>query len=542
MDGGDLIPQTPGVSHEGFQNPPSTPPRLPVGRDAREFESGDTTSSSVNLHLEAIASPILAFPSMDQHSNSNSDGSESQSLMGREGNNNSFESPPAPLPNMTGSSTDSNSRAPAIWQGHGRGYGHPLDDPFARNRRRRANSLDEGLPVPRISLRPRFTRHVTGASRSGGGNGGGRTNTNSRSPPHLVFRQQQHDPSDSSCSCLECLIRAMPSRSNSGSSGNGTSNGNTPPTSNRPSHFRSHTYNGSDSSNTDIFAMALQTEQFSETSAPTVPVIHGSPAFELSSLQQNLPPAAQTFFAPRERESTSSSYNSYNISGTGTGSSTGRERSRDRDKKVGSYDNPSRPIPRHHPNRKLPMPMHGFSAAAAAAQSSASTTVHGHGHGHVRHASGSTHHSPFRTSPSMGTATCTLSLSSVSAFDQTTSQATSPAMSPPWQHEHSLSSQSPGNSSIVFEKLETQEETDQKEGIARSHSRNASADIGNNIDTHNFNDNIEERSQKQASSRSRSLPFDEVHLLIDHDDRKPKPDGTNASSSAQTTKTNEPES
>eukprot|EP00554_Chaetoceros_debilis_P002308 CAMPEP_0194098348 /NCGR_PEP_ID=MMETSP0149-20130528/58332_1 /TAXON_ID=122233 /ORGANISM="Chaetoceros debilis, Strain MM31A-1" /LENGTH=593 /DNA_ID=CAMNT_0038784393 /DNA_START=84 /DNA_END=1865 /DNA_ORIENTATION=- len=572
-----------------------------------------------------------------------SDGSVdiSQSLLGREGqnndNNSSFESLVAPLPNIpgtggvnsrSGSNFNFSAGTPAIWQGRGH--------PFARNRsRRRANSLDEVMPVPRIQLRPRFTRHVNlnatraagndaggGAdSVSGSGSGSGGTINMNNSPTHLMFRQQQHDPSDPSCSCLECLLRAMPSRSNSRSSGN------TPPTSNqdedhqnrnrrsgrnRPTHFRSHTYNGSDStSNTDIFAMALQTEQFSETSAPTVPVIHGSPAFpfELSSLQQNLPPAAQAFFAPAPRDGNFSHSNSLSAAGSNSGSVSGsgsvRELNSNRDKKVGSYENPSRPIPRHHPNRKLP--------------------GHGNSHGHVRHASGGTttgtgtvvtgiHHSPFRTSPSMGTATCTLSLSSVSAFDQTTSphwqqhsmslssQAQSPPdhffdqdqavmSSPPWQHQLSLSSQSPGHShnSIVFEKLETQEHEEtatsrtrssiharahtdqgheqgqgqhqnQKEGIARSHSRTASSsDFNDNIEGRNRLLTKEARSTCSSNSNSRSLPFDEVHLLIDHeqqhDERKPKPnpDGSTSSSSAQaqaqaqtpiktTSKTKEPES
>ena len=174
-DGGDpnLIPQTPGVSqgHEGFQNPPSTPPRLPVGvrrgNVAREFESGDTTASSVTLHLEAVASPILAFPSMvqsrheeDRDVNSNgSDGSRSsdgsvdnsRSILGSGGpnndNNSSFESLVAPLPNIPGTggansrsdiNFNFNSGTPAIWQGR--------HHPFARNRSRRRRASHGSTP------------------------------------------------------------------------------------------------------------------------------------------------------------------------------------------------------------------------------------------------------------------------------------------------------------------------------------------------------------------------------------------------------------
>ena len=304
-----------------------------------------------------------------------------------------------------------------------------------RGRRRRASSLDESLPVPRISLRPRFTRNTSSA----------------RSPQFsnnvmagLQDTQQQHQTSSENCSCLDCMVAALSSSSERISSMRSQDTQDEIRTRRRrptnPSHFRSHTYSGSDTS-TDIFAAAMEMERsdfvstppFSASNndsvAPTIPIFHNP--FELSSINHTLPISVQKFIPPSN--SVSRDIN--------------------------------RPIPRYN------FPRTATGDASLITSTSAQP---------ARHLSSTSNQPGSIASTSLGTptCTCTISTSSVSAFDQTS----------PLQ----LQQQSPGNPNSNFQ--DTKREP-----------------IGTETAAENCKNSVSDKAD--IEKKSPLLPFD-VHLLL----------------------------
>lgn len=291
-------------------------------------------------------------------------------------------------------------------------YNLSLNRETVRRGRRRTSSFDDIVPVPRIALKPRFSRL---------------TDSNRYQP--IDLSPIRHQLSSDSCSCMECIaasVAALPNPVNS--------SGNQIPVEwlrpRRATHFRHHTYGGSDAS-TEIFAAAMELEMEENSDSrissseheATVPIIHNS--FEFSQLHQNLPPAAQTFIAPRDTASSSRDIN--------------------------------RPIPRRHRKRtaeiSFPCPP---TSCQVGRQPSASITTQ-----------------------SFGTPTCTTTCSSdVSAFDQTS--------------PHHWQDQSPGNCSTIFQGLKSLDSRDE--------------------DDHKF------KSEGTDGGEESSLPFDEVHLLMDQGD------------------------
>lgn len=294
-----------------------------------------------------------------------------------------------------------------------------LNRETVRRGRRRSSSFDDLLPVPRITLRPRFSALTHSTARM-------------HQLAHFSPSERQHQPRTHSCSCNKCMaclaaLAALPNRESQST--------NQPPADRfRPriaTHFRHHTYSGSDSSN-DIFAAAMELEEnsadrvASSEHEATVPIIHNP--FELSQMHQNLPPAAQTFVAPRD-----------------TTASNNRSRPRHRKRSA---------------DVSFPCPTTATNSSNRQNQAASTTTQ------------------------SFGTPTCTtICSSSISAFDQTSPNQ--------WQD------QSPGNCSIFqgLKSVETPREED---------------------DT-NDNDN---NFQSEGSNRGdqSTLPFDEVHLLMDQGD------------------------
>ena len=260
-------------------------------------------------------------------------------------------------------------------------------------RRRRASSFDQALPIPRIALRPRFSTLEESQGRQ-------QPASTSRNQPMAASVSALPNPGlgvrDSN---RHDVLRPM-----------------------RGHHFRHHTYGGSDSSS-DIFSLAMELDA---TDAPfsssehdgTVPIIHNT--FELSQLHQNLPPAVQTFVAPRDPTSSTRDISRSN-------------RPRHSRKRPADTSFPRNPSNINQPSSK---------ATAS-----------------------------FGTP----TGTCTLSTSSVSAFDHTSS--------PQWQD------QSPGNTSTIFQGLQSPESQAREE--------------------------FESSAISGEDEKSSSLPFDEVHLLKD---------------------------
>lgn len=386
-------------------------------------------------------------------------------------------------------------------------------------RRRRASSFDELPPVPRVSLRPRFTRHLDRSL----------VPSTSRSS---LSTSSQHQPNVSNCTCMECIMNSLSSESqedgttNPNSSRLSTNNNLTGflhidhevttrpiplrivhPHPTRHRHFRNHTYGGSDAS-TDIFSLAMELEQSTadqrglsnnsdlasssnQEATATVPIVHPNP-FELSSLNQNLPPAVQTFMAPCNP-----------VPSTNTNSSSA---------------NITRPIPRHRKHLGL-----GETSFLTSIHSSLprtrppSITINANQYTNVttNPTMMGTANITNNASPSLGTptCTCTLSTSSVSAFDQT--------YSPQWQ-DHTTS---PGGS--IFQGLKDHSSV---------HSSTSSVKRGrddDNVECTETNANAKRISHDNAGQHKSTLPFDEVHLLIDHTTGDDKSNGKAAPSSEE---------
>ena len=289
-----------------------------------------------------------------------------------------------------------------------------------RGRRRRATSFDDLMPIPRIALKPRFSKLADRSSML--------------NPIHFSSSCRRSFSDD--CSCIECLaahVTPMPDAGRLRTENTNSTNRESPSRverlrPRRATHFRHHTYGGSDSSSSNIFSEAAElerTDAILSSSHPldqTVPIVHNS--FELSQLQQNLPSGAKVFIAPRDALP------------------TGRDI--------------SRPIPRHRRKR---------AAGDMSTQIPGSTAL-------VRRQTSSTQQ-VHTASPSLGTPTCacTLSTSSASAFDQ--------ASPPQWQE------QSPGNGRAHFQGLKVEPSSSGSQARDEGHEKKS------------------------------SLPFDEVHFLMD---------------------------
>lgn len=314
-----------------------------------------------------------------------------------------------------------------------------------RGRRRRASSFDNSIPIPRISLRPRFSRHSDNANNSNvpGNEPGSQQSSQSNIINGESLLYSNFAAHGDGCNCAQCASNRLPSfdvtahRHPSGA--------RIRPRNRR--HFRHNTYGGSDAS-TDVFAEALQgdsLDNFSFALSPqfenidlsnhsssstnndqsngVVSIVHNP--FELSAIEASLPPAAMAFAPPSDVNSTSTRVGR-NPSQQASSSST-----------TASTVIP-RPIPRPQPpladSHPIPHPLLGHTRSKAQV---ASTT-------NVNHSTAATS----TASPSLGTptCTCTISTSSVSAFDQT---------SPPQWQDHNFS---PGTSSdsMVFEGLKNE--------------------------------------------------------------------------------------
>jgi hypothetical protein len=372
-----LIPQTPSQEDTSLQM--SSPPGIQESHPLRQDERGqvDVTSSSPHhagidndqsddqdLYIEhnmsnANAATLLDFPTMGQSD---------------------------PIRDQTSSIIPHNSRLniDVVSLTH---------EPARIGRRRRASSFDQALPIPRIALRPRFSTLEDSQGRQ-------QPASTSRSQPMGASVSALPNPGFANRdSNRHDLLRPM-----------------------RGNHFRHHTYGGSDSSS-DIFSLAMELDA---TDAPfpssehngTVPIIHNT--FELSQLHQNLPPAVQTFVAPRDPTSST------------------RDISRSNRPRHSRKRPADTSFPRNPSNINQP--------------SSIATASFG-----------------------TPTGTCTLSTSSVSAFDHTSS--------PQWQD------QSPGNTSTIFQGLQSPESQAREE--------------------------FESSAISGEDEKSSSLPFDEVHLLKD---------------------------
>ena len=476
------VPETPRVVPVNSETM-STPPRMVQVHHTSTSVTGPNNGNGDTSHDNMQSSPALDFPFMrasrsaatSNASNRSTSRSRSRSRSTHNNTNNNNRTDTyaagalgADILSTVTSATDWNMSLNRETQRSGR--------------RRRANSFDETLPVPRIALMPRFKRHVPNTSAALA------TAGRPQDSAHEAWSQRQNqvdnDHEDSQdCSCMECMIGTMPRPWNEDQVGD--SNINSDETSQRRGrrHFRNHTYGGSDAS-TDIFAAALNLEDSSGRNflslpmdsgsydsndssrpielVPTVPIIHN--AFEMTSISATLPPAAMTFAQPTTTTATNSTngkIDTTSMSATAT-------------------LNLSRPVPRHHRNRfgsgdvNVPMPfVHPF-------QQSRPTPP------------GASNQSASVASPSVGTptCTCTISTSSVSAFDQT---------SPPqWQD------QSPGSSSSIFQNLRDVSSPDSR---INSHEfdnlnrPNASVDANVNV-----NPSIERKESE--------FPFDEVEVLL----------------------------
>lgn len=488
--------------------------RREIHQDSEEGFVARTTISSNTFHSSNVHTPLLDFPIMTAQSScpgsstsSRSDRSSSDSLRAAvdqvspsrstlNGSNN--------LDSNRTFSRNSNAESGTTSVAAGTSSSHSLAtstrwNSMTLNRetvryhthRRRASSFDELPPVPRVSLRPRFTRHfdlslVPATSRS------------------ALSPSSQHQPNLPNCTCMECIMNSLSSEYNedaTNSSAARPSNNNLAgflhidheattrqllplrmhhPHPTRQRHFRNHTYGGSDSS-TDIFSLAMELEQSttdqrqysngglassSQEPTATVPIIHPNP-FELSSLNRNLPPAVQAFMAPCNPVNTTST----------------------------SSANITRPIPRHRKNLGLGETtfLNSIHSSIPRTRPSSNTASSNQ---HVIAATTTTTAITNNASPSLGTptCTCTLSTSSVSAFDQT--------YSPQWQDNAS-----PGGS--IFQGLKDHSSV---------HSSTSSVKRGreNNVECTETNVNAKRMSHDNVGQHKSTLPFDEVHLLINH--------------------------
>jgi hypothetical protein len=478
------VPETPMVVPVNSETM-STPPRMVQVHHASTSVTGPNNGNGETSHDTMQSSPALDFPFMRASSSAatsnasyrstSRSGSRTRSTRNDNNTNNNNRTDThaagalgADNLNTVTSATDWNMSLNRETQRLGR--------------RRRANSFDETLPVPRIALRPRFKRHVPNNSAALATAGRSQDSTyEAWSQRHNQVDNDHEDSQD--CSCMECMIGTMPWPRNEDQIGDSSININETRTQRRGRrHFRNHTYGGSDAS-TDIFAAALNLEDSSgrhflslpmDTGSydsndssrpielvPTVPIIHN--AFEMTSISATLPPAAMTFAQPTTTTATNSTNDKIDATSMSATATL----------------NFSRPIPRHHRNRfgsgdvNVPVPfVHPFQQLRPTPP-------------------GASNQSASVASASVGTptCTCTISTSSVSGFDQT---------SPPqWQD------QSPESSSSIFQNLRDLSSPD-----SRINSRefdnlnrpNASVDANSNV-----NPSIERKESE--------FPFNEVQVL-----------------------------
>jgi len=520
----DIAPETPGVMIDSV--PMLTPPKI-----AQVASLGVTMSHVNNASHSASLNVINCNANASENSNVDDEDNDEDNS-----NDNMQNSPALDFPEMRQQSRALVSERSVNATSSASNWNMSLNRDTTRyGRRRRANSFEETLPMPRISLRPRFRRHAnadfdvhvpnSSDSNSHAYHDHHRDRTFNRNSQQETLGLQgiamdmgmhtdidvdtdidmgidmdttmawgQHDCHDNSrdCSCIDCMVNtnSTMNTTNATSNGfqsrnqfNGNNYSNNERRSSRSRHFRNHTYSGSDAS-TDIFAEALSleasssgirnmfssplentstTHDYSQQSAPTVQIVHNS--FQMNLLNHNLPPAAQTFAAP------TSSVNP----GTGIGT-IGADVANDASFMPTSTSNLTtlRPIPRHHHNRTGTGDMNMLlSLLQPSHQHQSRPTPTGTG-------ASNQSASVFTASPSLGTpnCTCTISTSSVSAFDQT---------SPPqWQD------QSPENSAHCQSSPDSQKNS-------------------NVIQRH---DHLGLNEQGNEAENESEFPFDEVRVLF----------------------------